>query len=184
MGQRKPKQDLTAGDILVYPYLWGWQSQRGDAFGQFLRPCVVLFRSDRKRDGDLIICPITSQQIRPPRKALDLEIPDRRAAGLKPTKPSRIVLSECNIDNVHESIHLLSTSGGGALPAQTLERAQKMILDQIRNDLISPIKREQNLKRQRWARKGVDVMCKETDLNASAAPDKQDRYHDAEKPQM
>lgn len=57
----KTRMELSAGDLVIYPFLWGWQSKRGIISAEKMRPCVVLLRNETQRGPMVALLPITTQ---------------------------------------------------------------------------------------------------------------------------
>jgi hypothetical protein len=102
-------RDLKAGDLILYPYLWSWRTSSGRIRGDKIRPVIILYRgSDLAGDRDkVLICPITSAEVRKPNLWVDIPEREARSAHIKNIKGSKVIISECNMDEVGKSIHML-----------------------------------------------------------------------------
>ncbi|BAT57949.1 hypothetical protein GJW-30_1_00460 [Variibacter gotjawalensis] len=101
--------DLQTGVVIVYPFLWAREQQRGETEGRKPRPTAVGVRL-RRNDGDTILLfPITSRA--PDRDRFAAEIPEteKRRAGLDIGMRLWIILDEYNTDNVGHSFYLEPT---------------------------------------------------------------------------
>jgi hypothetical protein len=96
----------AAGDVIRYPYLWRWQSTRGESEGRKDRPtCLVLAVRDKVRKTHLVLLAITSQQPADDRRALEIPELERRRAGLDDTKQAWIMVDEYNYDIAEQSFY-------------------------------------------------------------------------------
>ncbi len=97
-------EKFRRGDIVSYPYLWRWQSDR--EHGEKDRPvCMILAITDKQGLKHLLLLPISS---RPPDESQTaLEIPSLELRRAKLTRYSRgwITVSECNYDILERSYH-------------------------------------------------------------------------------
>jgi hypothetical protein len=100
--------DLKAGDLILYPYLWSWRTGSGALLGDKIRPAIVLYRGPEgspERDK-VLICPITSAKVRKPNLWVDIPSMEAKAAGIRNENGSRVVISECNLDDLEKSVHM------------------------------------------------------------------------------
>ncbi|WP_233829442.1 hypothetical protein [Cereibacter sphaeroides] len=100
--------DVRAGDLLLYPYLWSWEAGNGLRFADKVRPCVVVFRGtpDTPQEHKIILCAITSAEVRPPNFAVPIPPSVGQLAKINKPDCSRVVITECNIDDIATSSHL------------------------------------------------------------------------------
>lgn len=90
--------NLRSGDMVLYPYLWSWQKAKGLQTGEKLRPSLVIHNN---KSGQLVICGITTCFVKPPRRYIPIPGSECVRGGLHNHDRSKIVLSECNIDDVN-----------------------------------------------------------------------------------
>jgi hypothetical protein len=88
---------LKSGDLVLYPYIWGWQADQGHEIGEKLRPAFVMHIS---ADNKAIICGITTRFVKSPRLYVPVPEIECVRAGLHDREFSKIVISECNVDDV------------------------------------------------------------------------------------
>jgi len=94
------------GDIVGYPYLWGWQDELGREHGEKDRPvCLLLTMIDAKGDTHLILLPISSKP--PYEEQSGIEIPslELRRANLTGYARGWITVSEYNYDILERSYY-------------------------------------------------------------------------------
>jgi hypothetical protein len=99
--------DLRAGEVIEYPYLWRWQSERGESEGRKRRPvCVVV--AVHARDGltHLALLAISSRPPAEDQTALEVPEMECRRAGLSAGKRAWIIVSEYNYDIAERSYYL------------------------------------------------------------------------------
>ena len=91
----QPHPDLATGDVIIYPFAWKRTASLHSMIGHKFRPAVVM---SSNFDGQLALCPISSAAVC---DKLSIDIPDDegRLAGLD-AAASKIILAECNIDNL------------------------------------------------------------------------------------
>lgn len=94
------------GDVVGYPYLWGWQDAQGREHGEKDRPvCLLLTMTDANGNTHLILLPISSK---PPFEGqTGIEIPklELRRANLTGYTRGWITVSEYNYDILERSYH-------------------------------------------------------------------------------
>ncbi len=106
-------REFQPGQVIVYPYLWAWQAERGETEGRKMRPTCVVVAVSGANDGltHLALLAITTQP--PQRGRTALEIPDieRRRAGLGDITRCWIVVDEYNYDVAERSWYIEPGSG-------------------------------------------------------------------------
>jgi hypothetical protein len=75
-------EDIQAGSVIRYPYLWEREASRGETEGRKDRPTVVVLRLTEGRSDRLILLPVTTKPPTPGRVAVELPESERRRAGL------------------------------------------------------------------------------------------------------
>lgn len=98
--------DLQNGSVILYPYLWDWQRERGETEGRKDRETVIAARFDYRGEELLALLPVTS---RPPGNGVDAyEIPALEVKRLQRGGATRlwVILSEFNVDAVDNSFYL------------------------------------------------------------------------------
>lgn len=92
------------GDIVTYPYLWRWQSDRDH--GDKDRPvCMILAITDKQGLTHILLLPISSKPPRENQIALEIPSLELRRAKLTRHKRGWITVSECNYDILERSYH-------------------------------------------------------------------------------
>lgn len=99
--------DLRPGTVIAYPYLWRWQSDRGETAGRKDRPvCVVVAVHGRDALTHLALLAISS---RPPSSGqVAIEVPEieRKRAGLSDFHEAWVTIGEYNYDVAERSYFL------------------------------------------------------------------------------
>ena len=101
-------REYLPGQIIVYPYLWAWQQDRGETEGRKNRPtCVVVaVRGVNDELTHLALLAITTQPPQGGRMALDIPEIERQRAGLGDLKRCWIVVDEYNYDIAERSWYI------------------------------------------------------------------------------
>jgi hypothetical protein len=102
------RASIETGDVLpTYPYLWRWQSQRGEEEGRKNRPVCVAIAA-RGDDGltHLALLAITGTAPRADQLAVELPSLEIRRIGLSEFKQAWIIVSEYNYDILERSFSL------------------------------------------------------------------------------
>jgi len=98
---------LRTGCVILFPYLWVREAERGETEGRKPRPVAVGVRIARSMGDDvLVLFPITSQPPSPDRFAAEIPEMEKRRAGLDATLRLWIILDEYNQDTVGQSFYL------------------------------------------------------------------------------
>jgi hypothetical protein len=98
---------LRTGCVILFPYLWVREAERGETEGRKPRPVTVGVRIARPKGGDvLVLFPITSQPPSPDRFAAEIPEMEKRRAGLDATLRLWIILDEYNQDTIGQSFYL------------------------------------------------------------------------------
>jgi len=99
---------IDTGDIVpAYPYLWRWQSRRGETEGRKSRPVCVAITA-RSADGltHLALLAITGAAPRADQSAVEIPPLEIRRIGLSEFKQAWIIVSEYNYDVLERSFSL------------------------------------------------------------------------------
>ena len=98
---------LRTGCVILFPYLWVREAERGETEGRKPRPVAVGVRIARSTGDDvLVLFPITSQPPSPDRFAAEIPEMEKRRAGLDATLRLWIILDEYNQDTIGQSFYL------------------------------------------------------------------------------
>ena len=98
---------LRTGCVILFPYLWVREAERGETEGRKPRPVAVGVRIAWPKGGDvLVLFPITSQPPSPDRFAAEIPEMEKRRAGLDATLRLWIILNEYNQDTIGQSFYL------------------------------------------------------------------------------
>ncbi len=120
------------GDVWRYPYLWAWQSARGEADGRKPRPtavAVTMFRKDGKTR--LVLLAITSQEPDNDRTAMEVPDTEKRRAGLESDTRLWIILDEFNADIIEDSWYLEPDARIGRFAGPFLIQVQRAFRDRV-----------------------------------------------------
>ena len=99
--------ELQTGAIIVYPYLWRWQRERGETEGRKDRPvCVVLKVHGADGLTHLALLAISSQPPAAGRVAIEVPDIERRRGGLSDLKRAWVIVDEYNYDIAQRSFYL------------------------------------------------------------------------------
>lgn len=98
--------DLRQGAVIAYPYLWHWQSSRGETAGRKTRPVCVALPLTKDGVTHVFLLAITGTPPGPDRISLEIPEIEKRRAGLRAWKDGWVVLDECNYDIAERSFHL------------------------------------------------------------------------------
>jgi hypothetical protein len=115
------RASIETGDVVpAYPYLWLWQSRRGEQEGRKSRPVCVAIAS-RGADGltHLALLAITGSPPRTDQIAVELPPLEIRRIGLSEFKQAWVIVSEYNYDILERSFSLEPS----ALPRTRLSRS-------------------------------------------------------------
>lgn len=99
----KSRDDLQAGDMIIYPFLWGWEKGRGHTNAWKMRPCVVLsvFEKDGKKTAAIL--PITSADPLPHHRRHDIPYEECDRVSMDPEAGATIGLNDINFDAIETS---------------------------------------------------------------------------------
>ena len=99
-------ETFQSGDVILYPYLWRREAEKGETEGRKSRPVAVVLRLPVENKIYLYLFPITSKQ--PIASEIALEIPalEMKRIGLSSMDRSWIILNEFNRDIIGESYYL------------------------------------------------------------------------------
>lgn len=100
---------ILSGSVIIYPYLWGRQSEAGETEGRKSRPTAVGIRMAGEKGDLLLLFPITTKA--PSEGQWAVEVPQlvKHRAGLDGNLRQWIVLDEANEDVVEKSYYLEPT---------------------------------------------------------------------------
>lgn len=109
------RDDLTSGSVILYPYLWKWQADRGETEGRKDRETVIATRFDYQGEEMLALLPVTSKPPEGDVKAY--ELPALEVQRLQRGAPARlwIILDETNIDRAAGSYYITPDCKRGEL---------------------------------------------------------------------
>lgn len=97
---------IASGSVILYPYLWAREAEKGETSGRKSRPTAVVVRKP-SADGDVIaLLAITSQPPAHARTAVEIPDIEKRRAGLSVDIRLWIILDEYNLDVIGSSFHL------------------------------------------------------------------------------
>jgi hypothetical protein len=97
MAKSRPPQ---TGDLVVYPYLWADQHERGETEGRKSRPvCLALRLRDPKKDiHHLMLVAISSREPAKSRTAIEVPDTERQRAKLVRYPRPWVIVDEYNYD--------------------------------------------------------------------------------------
>lgn len=102
------RASIETGNIVpAYPYLWRWQSQRGEEEGRKSRPvCVAIANRDMGGLTHLALLAITGMAPRANQVAVEIPPLEIRRIGLSEFKQAWVIVSEYNYDILERSFSL------------------------------------------------------------------------------
>lgn len=109
------RDDLCAGSIIFYPYLWKWQADRGETEGRKERETVIATNFRIANEDLLALLPVTSRA--PEKGVAAYELPALEVQRLQRGAPGRpwIILNEMNIDRASGSFYITPDCKRGQL---------------------------------------------------------------------
>lgn len=105
-----PRSELQPGMMIIYPFLFRWQSEQGITEAVKVRPCVVIHRVELGDDALVAILPITTTPVDDWKIRALIPDSERRHAHMRPTAMQSICLAECNLellstaDRIHANV--------------------------------------------------------------------------------
>jgi hypothetical protein len=96
----------STGSVLVYPYLWRWQADKGETEGRKERPVCLLLAVPSDTVTHVLLLAISSTPPRSDQTALPIPALECRRAGLSDWKEAWITVSEFNYDVAETSYYL------------------------------------------------------------------------------
>ncbi len=101
-------REFRPGDVIAYPYLWKWQSARGETEGRKTRPVCVVIAVANPRDGLTHLAMLAISSSPPVAEGMALEVPEIecRRAGLSDLKRAWVSINEYNYDIAEHSFYL------------------------------------------------------------------------------
>jgi len=133
---------IRTASVILFPYLWAREAERGETEGRKIRPVAVGVRISRPKGEDvLVLFPITSQPPAPGRFAVEVPEMEKRRAGLDATIRLWIILDEYNQDIVGQSFYLE--------PEPPLGQFSKAFFLPLMKEFIARRSRARNVRRQR-----------------------------------
>lgn len=100
--QLKTKFDLEAGDVILYPFLWGWEVDRGNTFAYKMRPCVVVAVYGEGDDKYVALLPVTTADADKRHTRFPIPATECQSGSIH-YKGAEIGLDELNIDRISTS---------------------------------------------------------------------------------
>lgn len=130
------------GDVWAYPYLWRWQSRRGETGGRKVRPCVLALKvSAAPNDTRILLLAITSKKPHETSPAIPIPDTEKRRANLDAGGGLWIILGECNIDSVERSFYLESSAKIGSFSPVFIVAVKEALLSLMKSKKIRAVKR-------------------------------------------
>lgn len=101
-------REFLPGQIIAYPYLWGWQDERGETEGRKSRATCVVVAVRSTKDGltHLALLAVTTQPPQSNRAAMEIPDTEARRAGLSDLKRCWIMVDEYNYDVAERSWYI------------------------------------------------------------------------------
>lgn len=96
----------ATGSVLVYPYLWRWQAEKGETEGRKERPVCLLLAVPSGGSTHVLLLAISGTPPRSDQTALTIPPLECRRAGLREWKQAWITVSEFNYDVAESSYYL------------------------------------------------------------------------------
>lgn len=103
------------GDVWRYSYLWRWQNEHGETEGRKERPVSFVAITTSSSDKTMLfILPITSQQPKKNKTAIEIPRTEIHRAGLDAGKRLWVILDEYNLDILERSYYFDANSKIGS----------------------------------------------------------------------
>jgi hypothetical protein len=100
-------ETLKTGTVLLYPYLWKSEDERGLKDGRKSRPTVVgIIATGKDGSRKAVFFPLTTLQPAEGRLAVEVPETEKRRVGLTSTGPTWIILDEYNVDDPDKSFYI------------------------------------------------------------------------------
>jgi hypothetical protein len=118
---------LKSGVVLLYPFLWSREYERGEEAGRKDRPVTVALVYGEK----IALIPVTTQ---PPKVGtISIEVPEieKQRAGLEVSKRQWVISTEMNIDIPSQSHYLESNNIIGAFSTAFMKQIKTAIRQSI-----------------------------------------------------
>lgn len=135
-------EDLREGDMIIYPFLWAWEVEKGITQASKSRPCMVAMRRERKDNSPVvIILPITTR----PQAARDgyvaLPQSELRRAGLNGLRPQGIMTRDCNIEDLGHPVGLAQMMRADSFSSTFTREVAQCFARDLERDCVRPISR-------------------------------------------
>ena len=123
------RDDLTSGSIILYPYLWKWQADRGESEGRKDRETVIATRFVIEGEELFALLPVTSQP--PVKGSASYGLPALEVQRLQRGNPGRlwIILDEFNVDRAVGSFYITPDCKRGELSRAVYRRLYEAFLN-------------------------------------------------------
>ena len=97
----KSRDEISSGDLVIYPFLWSWESRRGIVQANKMRPCVALMRfDDETNDPAVILLAITTKPAMDWHDRMAIPPEECVRVGMDPGRGATIALNDMNIERI------------------------------------------------------------------------------------
>jgi hypothetical protein len=124
-------ENLVTRSIIIYPYLWAWQAERGETEGRKERETVVAARFIFEGEIYLALLPITATPPAGDDKAYELPALEVKRIARGAATRLWIILSEANIERVAQSWYLAPDCKIGEISKATWRDFEKAFTDAV-----------------------------------------------------
>lgn len=131
------------GDVFDYPYLWGWQDDRGETEGRKDRPsCVALIVPIAQDKHRIYILPLTTKEPEPGRHSIAIPQTERVRAGLGKDREQWLLLDEWNREVLETSYYFSDRKQRGSFSRRFMDQALIELRKLLASKSISTVGRE------------------------------------------
>lgn len=102
----KSRMDLAVGDLIIYPFLWGWRVNRGLTSADKMRPCVIVERQETDQGTMVAILPSTTHQGKPWHDRVTIPREECARVGMDVRRQTSFGLNDYNVDYIETSTFL------------------------------------------------------------------------------
>lgn len=123
--------DLTRGSVILFPFLWSHEAQRGETAGRKMRETVIVSRFMLERKDHIALLPITASP--PASDHVTYELPETEVRRLVRGGKAQlwVILSEINFDIAGESFYLEPDCKIGEISPRVFAEIWKAFVDAL-----------------------------------------------------
>lgn len=135
-------EELQAGDMIIYPFLWAWEVAQGVTHAAKERPCIVALRRDRAQAAPiLVILPITTRAQEARNGYIPLPQSELRRAGLNGLRPQGVMVRDCNLEDLSNPIGLRPLMHARRFSASYTQEIAQCFTQEVEREAVRPVAR-------------------------------------------